>query len=242
MEKNMDKAYSFDEFLRIIRRLRGEEGCPWDREQTHESLRQCLIEECYEVIEAINNKDSQNLCEELGDVLLQVVMHSAIAEENNDFTIEDVITEESKKMIRRHPHVFGDLDVESSEQVLRNWEDIKSLEKKDVSPKQELLKVPKALPANIRAEKTQKKAVKLGLELGSTNQVFEEITKKLQKLNNAVATGENPLIFDEFGDLLFDIIKLSLLLQINAENSLTNATNKFINRLIDGLFLNEEKV
>lgn len=236
----MDKTYSFEEFMNIIRKLRSKDGCPWDMEQTHDSLRQCLLEECYEVIEAINNKDNKNLCEELGDVLLQVALHSVIAEEENEFTISDVISEESKKMIHRHPHVFGDLEVKSSEEVLKNWDVIKSMERKDIGPEQELLNVPKALPANIRAEKVQKKAVKFGLELDSSQHVLKDISKRLEKLNKAIETGENPLIFDEFGYLLFQIIKLSLVLQINAENSLTNATNKFINRLIDVLFLNEE--
>lgn len=235
----MDKAYSFDELMDIIRKLRSKDGCPWDREQTHESLKQCLIEECYEVIEAINNKDSDNLCEELGDVLLQVVMHSVIAEEENEFTVSDVISDESKKMIRRHPHVFGNTEVKSSDEVLRNWEDIKSRERDNNNPQQEILKIPKALPANIRAEKVQKKAAKLGLDLGSREKVMEDISERLGKLDKTVESGENVLIFDEFGDLLFHIIKLSLVLQINAENSLTNATNKFINRFIDVLSLNE---
>ena len=125
----MDKTYSFNEFMDIIRKLRSKEGCPWDREQTHESLRQCLIEEAYEVIEAINNQDSKNLCEELGDLLLQVAMHSVIAEETGEFTVEDVISEESRKMIRRHPHVFGNLTADSTKEVLKNWEMIKALEK-----------------------------------------------------------------------------------------------------------------
>lgn len=231
----MDKTYSFDEFMDIIRTLRSKDGCPWDKEQTHESLKQCLIEECYEVIEAINNKDSSNLCEELGDVLLQVAMHSVIAEEEDKFTVSNVISEESEKMIRRHPHVFDNLEVKSSEEVLRNWEVIKSREREEIRPDQDILKVPKALPANIRAEKVQKKAVKFGLELGSKDDALEEIEKRLENLREMVDLGENTLISDEFGSLLFNVIKLSLVLQINAENSLTNATNKFINRLIDVL-------
>ena len=231
----MDKTYSFDEFMDIIRTLRSKDGCPWDKEQTHESLKQCLIEECYEVIEAINNKDSSNLCEELGDVLLQVAMHSVIAEEEDKFTVSNVISEESEKMIRRHPHVFDNLEVKSSEEVLRNWEVIKSREREEIRPDQDILKVPKALPANIRAEKVQKKAVKFGLELGSKDDALEEIEKRLENLREMADLGENTLISDEFGSLLFNVIKLSLVLQINAENSLTNATNKFINRLIDVL-------
>ncbi|MDD4113083.1 MAG: nucleoside triphosphate pyrophosphohydrolase [Herbinix sp.] len=231
----MDKTYSFDEFMDIIRTLRSKDGCPWDKEQTHESLKQCLIEECYEVIEAINNKDSSNLCEELGDILLQVAMHSVIAEEEDKFTVSNVISEESEKMIRRHPHVFDNLEVKSSEEVLRNWEVIKSKEREEIRPDQDILKVPKALPANIRAEKVQKKAVKFGLELGSKDDAVEEIEKRLENLSKMADLGENTLISDEFGSLLFNVIKLSLVLQINAENSLTNATNKFINRLIDVL-------
>ena len=229
----MDKTYSFDEFVDIIRKLRSKDGCPWDREQTHESLKQCLIEECYEVLEAINNKDTNNLCEELGDVLLQVVMHSVIAEENEKFTIEEVISEVSKKMIRRHPHVFGDLEVKSTEEVLDNWEDIKSKEKGTYSPEQELDSIPKALPANIRSAKIQKKAVDLGLELGSSDMAFNDIYENLKGLREAIDLGENLRVFDKFGSVMLNMIKLSLLLQINAENSLTNATNKFINRFID---------
>jgi tetrapyrrole methylase family protein/MazG family protein len=235
----MDKTYSFDEFMNIIRTLRSEDGCPWDREQTHESLKQCLLEECYEVIEAINNKDRENLCEELGDILLQVAMHSVIAEEDNEFSISDVISAESEKMIRRHPHVFGDTEAKTSDEVLRNWENIKSKEREDITPKEELLKVPKALPANIRAEKVLKKAVKLGLDLESISKTIKDIMERLENLNKTAERGENTLIFDEFGFILFLMIKLSVLLQLNAENSLTNATNKFINRLIDILSLDK---
>lgn len=232
----MDKTYSFEEFMDIIRKLRSKDGCPWDREQTHESLKQCLIEECYEVIDAINNQDSENLCEELGDILLQVAMHSAIAEEAGEFTIEDVITEEGKKMVRRHPHVFGGSVAGTSEEVLKNWEDIKDKEKEDISLEQELLRVPKALPANIRAEKVLKKAIKYDVKLGSRDDAVDEIIKTLEKLKKVSERGENLRVFDIFGSLLFQTIKLSLILQINAENSLTNATNKFINRLIDNLY------
>lgn len=121
--------YSFEEFMNIIRELRSEHGCPWDKEQTHESLKKCLADETQEVFEAIDHKDYENLCEELGDVLLQVALHSVIAEEKNEFTIEDVITGVSEKMIRRHPHVFSDVKVENVEDVLANWEAIKKEEK-----------------------------------------------------------------------------------------------------------------
>lgn len=233
----MQRTYTFEEFMEIIRKLRSKDGCPWDREQTHESLKQCLIEECYEVIEAINNNDYENLCEELGDILLQVAMHSVIAEEEGKFTIDRVISEESSKMIRRHPHVFGDAKAETSDEVLKNWENIKDKEKKDVNLKEDLLSIPKALPANIRAQKVLKKAAKYGINLGSDKELIDDIKNGLDNLRDALDMGEKSRISDEYSFLLFNMIKLSLVLQINAENSLTNATNKFINRHIDNIYL-----
>lgn len=227
-----DKKYSFHDLMNIIRRLRAKDGCPWDREQTHESLKQCLIEEAYEVIEAIHNQDYRNLCEELGDVLLQVVMHAAIAEEGMEFTIEDVIAGECEKMIHRHPHVFGNLEVNDSQTVLSNWEEIKLKEKKYEKISDSILNIPKALPANIRAEKVQKKAAKAGLEFESYNQVLGKVYEELEELKEARKIGQKSYIEEEFGDLMFSIINLSRFLHVNAENSLTNATNKFINRFV----------
>jgi tetrapyrrole methylase family protein/MazG family protein len=227
------QKYQFDEFMEIIRKLRSKDGCPWDREQTHESLKTCLLEECYETIEAINNKDYENLCEELGDILLQVALHSVIAEEAAKFNINDVITQEAEKMIRRHPHVFGNVTVEDSQEVINNWEDIKKLEKKTDNIADELQMVPKALPATIRAEKVQKKAAKAGMDFTSYEQVLEKVYEELEELKESIEKGNKELIQEEFGDLLFTIVNLSRFLQLNAENSLTNATNKFINRFID---------
>lgn len=229
----LKEEYSFDELMEIVRRLRSKDGCPWDREQTHESLKTCLIEECYETVEAINNNDSTNLCEELGDLLLQVVLHSIIAEETDEFNIMDVVSEISKKMIRRHPHVFGDMTAKDSQEVLKNWENIKQLEKNNITLEEELLNVPKALPANIRAEKIQKKAAKAGMDFEDTNQVLNKVSEELKELQESLILGQKDHIEEEFGDLLFTMINLSRFLQLNAENSLTNATNKFINRFID---------
>ncbi len=223
--------YSFEEFMDIIRKLRV--GCPWDREQTHESLKSCLLEECYETVEAIDNKDKENLCEELGDILLQVALHSVIAEETKDFTIQDVIREEAQKMIRRHPHVFGDVLVDDADGVIRNWDEIKKQEKKSNSIVDELLAVPKAFPANIRAEKIQKRAAKCGMDFEGYKQVLEKVYEELKELENSIETGDKSNIQEEFGDVMFSIINLSRFLQLNAEYSLTNATNKFINRFVD---------
>ncbi len=225
--------YSFDEFMDIIRKLRSKEGCPWDREQTHESLKSCLVEECYEVIEAINNQDSENLCEELGDILLQVALHSAIAEEQQEFTIDQVVTEEARKMIRRHPHVFGDAVIDNSEGVISTWEEIKQQEKGSDNVIKELISVPKAFPAMLRAEKIQKKAAKAGIELKTYDQALSIVYEQLKELEKSVKIGDKSNIQEEIGDVLFSVINLSRFLQLNAENSLTNATNKFINRFVD---------
>lgn len=222
----------FDEFVDIIRTLRSENGCPWDREQTHESLRQNLIEESYEVVESIDNSDMANLREELGDVLLQVVMHSVIAEEEKEFTIEDVLEEVSEKMIRRHPHVFGNVEAETSEEVLKNWDEIKKEEKKEKTLGESMQRIPKALPANIRAEKVQKKAAKIGFDFADYEEALGKVYEELEELKEAKKTGKHCEIEEEFGDLLFSMVNLSRFLRINAENSLTNATNKFINRFV----------
>ena len=240
MGGNMSK-YSFDEFMDIIRKLRSKEGCPWDLEQTHESLKTCLIEECYETIEAINNNDSENLCEELGDILLQVALHSVIAEEMQEFDIDDIVSAEAEKMVRRHPHVFGDVIINDSEGVIKNWEEIKKKEKKANNIVEEMFEVPKVFPATIRAEKIQKKAAKSGMDFEGYEQVFDKVYEELEELKEAIEIGDKSNIQEEFGDVLFTMINLSRFLQLNAENSLTNATNKFINRFVDVFSLAESR-
>lgn len=222
----------FDTFVEIIRVLRSKNGCPWDREQTHESLRSCMIEEAYEVVDAIDKKDISNLREELGDVLLQVVMHGVIAEEQEEFKLEDIIQEVSDKMVHRHPHVFGTKKVKDSEEVLKNWEELKREEKKETTVSESIRRVPIALPANIRAAKVQKKAAKAGFDFDNYDEVLNKVYEELNELEEAKTTGDVCKIEEEFGDLLFSVVNLSRFLQINAENSLTNATNKFINRFV----------
>lgn len=226
----METNNSFDAFVKIIERLRAEDGCPWDRAQTTESLRPGIIEEAYEVAEAIDLKDDANLCEELGDVLLQVVMHGVIAEETNRFTLEDVIAGISEKMIHRHPHVFGTEKAEDAQAVLTNWEAIKKEEKQELSITDGLKRVPKALPANIRAAKVQKKAGVAGFDFTDTKEVLLKVHEELAELEEALNVGEEAQICEEFGDLMFTMVNLSRFLHLNAENVLTNATEKFINR------------
>lgn len=232
MEKNSsEKKYTFDEFRAIIARLRAKDGCPWDREQTHESLRQCMVEEAYETVEAIDHSDMDNLKEELGDVLLQVVMHAQIGEENQEFTMDDVIDAVAEKMVYRHPHVFGDVKVSDSGDVLKNWEELKKAEKHEQSVVESIVRVPKALPANIRAAKVQKKAAKIGFEFPDVDAVLKKVEEELSELKEAMKSEGAARVNEKFGDLMFSMVNLSRFLGVNAENSLTNATEKFINRL-----------
>ena len=234
--------HTYEEFLEVIKELRSEHGCPWDREQTHGSLKQCMLEEAYEVIEGIEDYeatgDYKNLREELGDVLLQVVLHARIAEEEGRFTMEDIVDEICEKMIRRHPHVFGDAAAENSTESLVLWEDIKKQEKKEETLEDTLNRVAKAFPANIRAQKIQKKAAKYGFEFESMEQVLGKVQEELEELCEVIRenkTAENPQnerLEEEFGYLLLSMINLSRFLGMNAENSLTNATNNFINRFV----------
>ena len=175
--------YTYEDFLNVIKALRSENGCPWDKEQTHSSLKQCMLEEAYEVVDGIQTYeetgDYKNLREELGDVLLQVVLHSQIASEEGHFTMEDVVDEICEKMIRRHPHVFGEQnEVDTSEKVLEQWEDIKKKEKSEQTLSDTLHRVAKAYPANIRAAKVQKKAAKVGLEFESLAQVLGKVKEE----------------------------------------------------------------
>lgn len=227
---------SYEEFVEIIKKLRGEGGCPWDREQTHSSLKNCMIEEAYEVVEGIDiyekTKDGSNLCEELGDVLLQVVMHAVIAEEEGLFTMEDVIAGISEKMIRRHPHVFGNEEITDSEELLTKWEEIKQQEKQETTVSEGMKRVARALPATIRAEKVQKKAAQVGFQFKSFEDAEKKVFEELEELEKARKNKGFEQIMDEYGDLLFSVVNLSRFLQLNVENSLTNATDKFINRFV----------
>lgn len=228
------ESYSFDDLRGIIARLRAKDGCPWDREQTHESLRDCMLEEAYEAAEGIDiyakTGDDANLCEELGDILLQVMMHARIAEEDGRFTVDDVIASISKKMIDRHPHVFGSVRADSAAKVLDNWEEIKKKEKAERTVTEGMKRVAKALPASIRAAKVQKKAAKVGFDFDSWEGAAEKAREELDETAEAARTGDAGRVGEEIGDLMFSAVNLSRLLGINAENALTNATEKFINR------------
>ena len=212
----------------IVTRLRAPDGCPWDREQTHSSLRSALVEECYEVVEAINKSDDPNLQEELGDILLHVVMHSHLANEREAFTFDQVVETVCEKLIRRHPHVFGDTNAENSQEVLKQWEQIKRAEKGgDASV---LAGLPTALPALMRAQNAQKKAARVGFDWDSAAPVFEKVQEELAEVRDAITQGDARAVEEEIGDLLFSVVNLARKLKVDSETALTAATSKFVTR------------
>ncbi len=220
---------NFDQLLTIMRRLRGPEGCPWDAEQTHQSLTRYLLEETYEVIEAIDEQSPEHLKEELGDLLLQPVFHAAIAEEAGDFTINDVIDTLCQKLIRRHPHVFGDLEIKDSDAQIENWERIKKAEK-GAERASALSGVPCHLPALLKAHKISEKASRVGFDWEHSGQVFAKVMEELHEFEEARAAGDPQRMEDELGDLLFAIVNLGRFLALNPEEALRKTINRFQKR------------
>lgn len=222
-------CYDFADFCQVIARLRSPGGCPWDREQTHETLKACLIEECYEVLEAIDNQDAFALCDELGDVLLQVVMHAAIAGEHGQFDVQDVSDGVARKMIRRHPHIFAGAQAKTSGEVLKNWDEIKRAEKAQKSVAESLLDIPKNLPALLRAEKLQKKAAHIGFDWPDAAGALQKVQEEIAELSAALAgQGDAP---EEAGDLLFSAVNLLRKLGLDAETAMEAACRKFTSRI-----------
>jgi tetrapyrrole methylase family protein/MazG family protein len=222
------EGISITRLLEIMDRLRSPEGCPWDQEQTHDTLKPYLIEESYEVIEAIETKDMYNLAEELGDLLLQVVFHVQIAHEAGEFEFHDVLRGIIHKMIRRHPHVFGNIQVDDSDHVLRNWDEIKKEEKGDQGREANWFSLPPGLPALMLAAKTQKKAAKVGFDWPDFKGPLDKVHEELHELEEAIAQGQG--IQEEFGDLLFAAVNLSRFLKLDPEDSLRGTVQKFQSR------------
>lgn len=220
----------FHDLINIMDILRSENGCPWDREQTHESLKKYLVEESYEVLEAIDENDYDKITEELGDVLLQVVFHASIGKEDGYFNINDVIKAICNKMIERHPHVFGEASVENSDEVLINWDMIKRKEKGIDSYSSEMKHIAKSLPSLIRAEKIQSKAKKVGFDWDKAEDALNKVLEEFYEVKD-VYKGENRAkILDEIGDLLFACVNLCRFLNIDPELALNNTSDKFIRR------------
>lgn len=233
---------SWSNLVEIIAKLRSPAGCPWDREQTHQSLKRFLLEETYELFEAIDQADPGAVQDELGDVLLQVLLHAQIAKEAGQFTIDDVIQNLSEKLVRRHPHVFGETSVESAEEVKVNWDAIKSKEKRAGSRNSILDGVPRELPALMRAEKIQKKAAKVGFDWDYTPEVVAKVREELSELEAAAQAGSQNEVAEELGDLLFAVVNLSRFVSVDPEFALQQATTKFIERfqLLEGYAQEEE--
>lgn len=222
------QRYDVDDLVMLVEVLRSEQGCPWDREQDHHSIRKDLIEETYEVIEAIDTENPVLLREELGDLLLQVVFHARMETEKSVFDLKDVANDVCVKLIHRHPHVFGAVIANTSEQVLANWEQIKSEEKERVTVTDKLRAIPPMLPALMRAEKVGKKAK--CFDFADENEVMEKLTEELEELKDAIANGTQAEREEEMGDLLLTVTSLCRKLRIEPEVALNRATDKFIDR------------
>ncbi len=222
--------YGIEDLLRIMEILRAPGGCPWDAEQTHESIKKDLIEETYEVIEAINKQNPDMLLEELGDLLMQVVFHSRIAQEENQFAFAEVCDGICQKLIERHPHVFGEINVSDTDEVLSNWDAIKRRSKNHETTTQAIDSVPRELPALMRSAKIQHKAAKAGFDWPDVTGAFDKIAEESLELKQAMEEGKSDRIADELGDLLFAVVNVSRFVHVDAEEALTAATDKFRNR------------
>lgn len=216
-------GYTFDDLVSIMQILRGEGGCPWDREQTHESIRKNLIEETYEVVEAIDNADPTLMCEELGDLMLQAVFHARISEEAGEFNIDDVCNGICEKLIVRHPHIFADTVADTSDEVLKNWDAIKQETKHQKTESEKLKSIPPSMPALMRAAKAAQKAAKAGIEIPSD-------AKNIEAIASGIGTSDGCAAFDMIGDLLFAVADMARRNGVDPEEALYRSTDRFINR------------
>ena len=216
--------------VEIISRLRGENGCPWDRKQTLESLKPCLIEETYELIDAIDSGNADDHMEELGDLLLQIVFQTEIQSESGRFSFDDVAHKISEKLVRRHPHVFADTKVENTEEVWRNWEKIKAKEKGGDGLRSALEGIPRHLPALLKAQRMQSKASRVGFDWDKLSGAMDKLKEELDELQQAVDSGREDEVAEEMGDLIFSMVNLCRFLEVDAEQSLESTNRKFMRR------------
>ena len=221
---------NFQDLVKLMRKLRDEGGCPWDKEQTHETLKPYLVEETYEVIDAIDSKDAAKLKEELGDLLFQIFFHSQIAKERKEFDISDVMKACLDKMTSRHPHVFGDARLQTAEEVIKMWHKIKMDEGKEKNEKSVIGSLPKHLPALQKAQKVQKKASRVGFDWERVEDVMAKVEEELEEVKAAMAQGEYKEVEEEIGDLLFAVTNLSRFLKIDPEEALHKTVKKFVDR------------
>jgi len=226
MPRDANVGEKFARLVEIMEQLRGENGCPWDRKQTHESLRQYLLEETYEVLESIDEGEAAALKEELGDLLLQIVFHAQIASESQRFNMSDVIEAISAKLIRRHPNVFGQAEIHTAEEQAINWEKLKREEGKSSV----LDGVPKALSGLLRALRIQQKAAAVGFDWPQAEPVWQKIAEEIEELREVADQESHERLEEEFGDLLFSLVNVSRFLGVNPEDALRKTTEKFIRR------------
>lgn len=236
------KVFCFNDLCRVVEVLMSENGCPWDREQTHESIRKNMLEEAYEAAEAIDLKDSKLLCEELGDVMLQVVMHAYMSKAEGDFNIDDVCTGICSKLIVRHPHVFGAEHIENSAGVLDRWEAIKQETKGRKTVTEELDGISKALPALVRAHKIGKKAGKAGFDFANALDALDKAEEEINELREAILSGDTKAIEEEAGDLFLAAVNTARLAGVDSEEALIKANDKFCKRFaeVEKMVLSEE--
>lgn len=224
------KRYSFEDLIRIMARLRAPDGCPWDREQTHQSIKDCLLEETYEFLEAVEDGSIPHMREELGDLLLQVVFHAQMASESDHYDIQDVIHELSDKLVRRHPHVFGEVDVKNSDEVVVNWEAIKNSEKGKESRKSRMDGIPHTYPALLKAKKLQVRAAKDGFDWPDAAPIWEKLEEEIGEVKEALTENDADHLEEEVGDLFFVAVNLARKLGVDPEIALQRANRKFDTR------------
>lgn len=223
--------HTFTRLKEVIEMLRGPNGCEWDKAQTHESLREYGIEEIYELIDAINNEDDDGIIEELGDVLLQVLLHSQIGEDDGYFSIDDVIKTLTTKMIHRHPHVFKGVEVDSVEEITKNWDELKQEEKSET--RESIMDgIPKHLPALLKANKIQTKAAKIGFDWDTVDDAWKKVEEELAEVNEEIKMNNEEAMFDEFGDVLFAMVNVLRFYDVNPELALDKTNQKFISRFL----------
>lgn len=241
MDFQYKDTYQINDLIEIMRLLRAPDGCPWDRVQTHESIRQNFIEETYEVIEAIDKGDSDLLREELGDVLMQVIFHSIMEEEEGRFDFDDVCNEVCQKLIIRHPHVFGNIEADTPEEVLKNWDAIKMQTKSQESVADSVDDVARSLPALMRAQKVQKRSAKSGMDFKDVHDAAAKVPEEQQELFAAIESGDKDKIEEELGDLLFSVVNIARFAGVDAERALYRSTDKFAKRFRDVEALAEKR-
>ena len=220
----------FAELVRIMEQLRGEKGCPWDREQTHESLKPFLIEEAYEALEAMEANDQEKFREELGDLLFQIVFHTQISKEQGQFTMNQLLEKITEKMIRRHPHVFSDVLVADAQEVLFNWEEIKRKEKGEKGAGSALDGIPRDLPSLLRAHRLQDRASRLGFDWLDVEGAYAKTEEEMGELRSALREGDRRRMEEELGDLLFSLVNIARFIEVNPEEALRKAIGRFIQR------------